>query len=243
MRRPVAFTIFACAAIASGCSGGVDTGGAARGKTPVAALANTGGLATFTTVPFRFDGSASEDPDGFIVEWAWDFGDGESTTGQVVSHTYQAGGTLDGSLTVRDNAGNEDVEDFTIEVSPLSALAGNWSLVGNPPAVLCDYAVAFPAPDLLFGLGSGSTITAVPSLTGNTLSGSFENDGRLLLSVTTTNTSLSCGAASVTSVIESLHVRFGSTTTFAGTFAILFNWSDPFCNCTALFDVAGQKDP
>jgi len=36
-----------------------------------------------------FDGSASYDPDGGnIVAWAWDFGDGSTGNGMVVTHTY-----------------------------------------------------------------------------------------------------------------------------------------------------------
>jgi PKD repeat protein len=38
-----------------------------------------------------FDGSASYDPDGgSIVSYSWDFGDGNSDTGMVVTHTYTA---------------------------------------------------------------------------------------------------------------------------------------------------------
>jgi len=38
--------------------------------------------------PVHFNGSMSTDPDGEIVAWYWDFGDGKSGAGKTVSHTY-----------------------------------------------------------------------------------------------------------------------------------------------------------
>lgn len=38
--------------------------------------------------PTHLNGSASYDPDGSIRSWMWDFGDGSTATGAVVSHTY-----------------------------------------------------------------------------------------------------------------------------------------------------------
>jgi len=60
-------------------------------------------------VPVRqeitFDASASQDPDGTIVEYHWDFGDGGEGTGVVVTHTYAEVGKVTVRLTVRDNRG------------------------------------------------------------------------------------------------------------------------------------------
>jgi PKD repeat protein len=54
----------------------------------------------------RFSGSAS-DPDGEIVSYVWDFGDGESAVGQEVSHTYVAAGEYRPVLTVTDDDGGK----------------------------------------------------------------------------------------------------------------------------------------
>jgi hypothetical protein len=47
----------------------------------------------------------SFDPDGTIVAWAWNFGDGSTSTEQNPSHTYAAAGTYTVHLTVRDEDG------------------------------------------------------------------------------------------------------------------------------------------
>ncbi|MBN1306545.1 MAG: S8 family serine peptidase [Chitinispirillaceae bacterium] len=61
----------------------------------------------------QFDGSASYDIDGPIVSYAWDFGDGETATGAIVSHTYAVAGNYTVTLTVADDLG-ETAEDIAI---------------------------------------------------------------------------------------------------------------------------------
>jgi len=56
-------------------------------------------------VPIMFDGSASSDPDGTIVSYDWDFGDGQNGSGAMVSHPYAASGTYTVTLTVTDDSG------------------------------------------------------------------------------------------------------------------------------------------
>ncbi|TDE55708.1 carbohydrate-binding protein [Nonomuraea mesophila] len=55
------------------------------------------------TVAFSSAGSA--DPDGDAITYAWDFGDGGTSTSANPSHTYQANGTFTARLTVRDSGG------------------------------------------------------------------------------------------------------------------------------------------
>jgi chitodextrinase len=59
----------------------------------------------WTGCPIQFDGSGSYAPGGFIVSYAWDFGDG--TTGQGVrpTHTYWVDSRNLVVLTVTDNLG------------------------------------------------------------------------------------------------------------------------------------------
>jgi hypothetical protein len=52
-----------------------------------------------------FDASASQDPDGAIVEYLWDFGDNHLDAGVVVTHTYAVSGAYTVSLSIMDNQG------------------------------------------------------------------------------------------------------------------------------------------
>ena len=63
-----------------------------------------------------FDGSDSIDPDGTIVSWVWDFGDGDSGNGEITSHSYAATGLYEASLTVTDDDGATDVHEFDVDV-------------------------------------------------------------------------------------------------------------------------------
>ena len=48
----------------------------------------------------QFDGSGSNDPDGFITAWDWTFGDGNIGTGESPVHTYDNAGIYDVTLVV-----------------------------------------------------------------------------------------------------------------------------------------------
>ncbi|GEM_PF-5368449 len=67
-----------------------------------------------------FSAAASTDPDGSIVSYEWDFGDGTTGSGKEVTHTYTAPGSYNVSLTVTDNSGLTDVavENVTVVEAP-----------------------------------------------------------------------------------------------------------------------------
>jgi serine protease len=67
-----------------------------------------------------FDGSASTDSDGTIESYSWTFGDGNSASGEIVSHTYANDGTYTVTLTVTDNDGDSDStsQQVTVEAIP-----------------------------------------------------------------------------------------------------------------------------
>jgi PKD repeat protein len=96
-------------------------------------------LACFSCLPpspgvreeITFDGSASFDPDGTIVSYEWDFGDGSGGAGAVVQHSYSQAGEYTVTLTVTDN----------------DQLTGSMSLsvaVGQPPMASFEYSPTSP---------------------------------------------------------------------------------------------------
>jgi len=59
------------------------------------------GPTMFSTV--TFDGSASTDSDGIIVDYAWSFGDGSTGSGKIAQHQFSAPGEFVVTLTVTDD--------------------------------------------------------------------------------------------------------------------------------------------
>lgn len=84
--------------------GGGDGGNNGQNKPPIARIApanasvNLGGTV-------EFSGANSTDPDGSVKNFAWDFGDGTSGTGAVVTHQFDITGALHVKLEVTDDKG------------------------------------------------------------------------------------------------------------------------------------------
>jgi hypothetical protein len=64
-----------------------------------------------------FDASRSADPDGATAAFSWDFGDGETGSGESVQHTYRQPGDYTVRLTVRDRQGEKDTAQLPVAVA------------------------------------------------------------------------------------------------------------------------------
>jgi PKD repeat protein len=76
-----------------------------------------------------FDGSASSDNVG-VTSYLWDFGDGTTATTATANHVYAKAGTYPAKLTVKDAAGNNATNTFTVTVRS-SALLGYIEILGG----------------------------------------------------------------------------------------------------------------
>jgi len=105
------------------------TGTPVWGLPPVADLVATPASAEVGT-PIAFDGSASSDPDGTIVDFAFAFGDGTAANGTAAArnHAYAAPGRYTITLTVTDDDGNTSTAHATVEITTTSAPSPetNW---------------------------------------------------------------------------------------------------------------------
>ena len=102
-------------------------GGAPPGNgTPTARA--TGNPSTGTApLSVNFDASASTDPDGDTLSFAWDFGNGATAPGPLASHTYTVAGSFTASVTVSDGRGGMDTANVSITVSGASPPPGGVS--------------------------------------------------------------------------------------------------------------------
>lgn len=69
-----------------------------------------------------FDAGNSEDPDGDIESYSWEFGDGGEESGQKATYAFSRAGTYMVQLTVTDSEGNRDSRTQRIRVSKPDAV-------------------------------------------------------------------------------------------------------------------------
>ena len=65
-----------------------------------------------------FNAAGSDDPDGSIVSYSWDFGDGATGSGVTPSHSYATAGTYTVTLTVTDDRAGTDVYSDDVTATP-----------------------------------------------------------------------------------------------------------------------------
>jgi PKD repeat protein len=106
-----------------------DNGGATGTTFSIKTITDRPPVASFTFAPssplagqtVSFDASASADPDGTIVGYAWGFGDSTSGSGITTNHVYSTTGSFTVTLAVTDNSGNIGTAQSTITVTTQQA--------------------------------------------------------------------------------------------------------------------------
>lgn len=147
-----------------------------------------------------FDGSASSDPNGDTLNYAWDFGDGAMGSGIMPSHIYAAAGTYAVSLIVNDGRLESNAATTTAEIAvppanraPIADAGGPYS--GDTGAVITFNGTASSDADgdpltYSWDFGDGATGTGVTPPHDYAVAGSYAislvvNDGEFDSSVAT----------------------------------------------------------
>jgi PKD repeat protein len=148
--------------------------------TPPTADAGANGSVPFDSAA-SFDGTNSTDNDQ-IASYSWDFGDGNTTTGSTVSHTYGTAGDFTVTLTVTDASGNSDSDTITVTAEDTAAPTAE---AGSNQTVAEDTSVSF----------DGSSSTDNVGVTGYTW---VFGDGTTATGVSPTHTYADPGTYTVT---------------------------------------------
>lgn len=141
--------------------------------------------------PVMFDGSASSDPNGDVLTYAWDFGNGSFGDGISATHTFVAEGTYSITLTVNDGQVSDSATTSATIVmppanrTPTADPGGPYSGNAGSPISFDGSASSDPDEDTLtyrwdFGdgtLGDGAMPTHTFSVAGNYTITLIVNDG------------------------------------------------------------------
>lgn len=98
---------------------------------PPKAICTADSTAGYAALVVQFDATASVDPDGTIVSYDWDFGDGNSASGQTPTHTYVQPGNYQAQLIVTDDQGAQDTAVESIVVMQTVTNVGPCNLPPN----------------------------------------------------------------------------------------------------------------
>jgi hypothetical protein len=150
-----------------------------------------------TDLTCSFDASGSSDPDGSLVGYDWEFGDGSTGSGVTTSRTFVSAGTRTVTLRVTDNGGATSSASrsvITTAPEPVS-LAEVGSLTGRGTSSGANWLAT-----------ATITVVAGGSVTpGVVVSGTFSSGGS---GTCTTNSSGSCSISSATINKRTLSTRF-----------------------------------
>jgi len=106
--------------------------GATVATPPVASFTISPAPPYYVGATLTFDASASEDTDGTIVSYEWDFGDDTYETGNITTHAYTSSEEYMVSLTVTDNDG---LVDTTTKIITIEKMSNAISITASPTSI------------------------------------------------------------------------------------------------------------
>ncbi len=156
----------------------------------------------------KFDASESYDPNGKVVSYHWDFGDGTTGDGVKVTHSYAEKGYYVIKLTVTDDSGATAVVRHAVTVSasgggcsgggahiPLAVITGIPSCSGGKVGVPIEFNGGYSrASDghitsYNWNFGDGTTASGV------SVSHTYQKPGRYIITLTVTDNAGATGSA------------------------------------------------
>jgi PKD repeat protein len=179
-----------------------------------------------------FDASASSDPDGTIVSYAWTFGDGTTGSGRVVTHTYARYGTYVVALTVSDSDGLTGSTSLSVRI--LGRPIASFSYLPEKP--LRGQSVAFDAsassdPDGTVASYAWTFGDGIQG-TGRTVSHAYASHGTFTVTLTVTDNE---GVTGTTSRAVRIYAP--------PTAAFVYSPAGPLEGTSVSFDASGSTDP
>jgi len=126
----------------------------------------------------QFNGSGSCDPDGEIVSYYWDFGDGTNATGVAPTHVYTTNGTYTVTLTVTDNnrATDNDTCNITVNIPPVADAGPDQTVLVNETVQFNGSGSCDPDGEIVsyyWDFGDGTTAAGVTPTHNYTVNGTF----------------------------------------------------------------------
>ena len=171
-------------------------------RAPVASFTESAEVVD-TEETISFDASDSSDPDGTIVSYLWDFGDGTTGSGVSVQHAYSQDGTYTVTLTVTDDDGATDTTEATKTVlnrSPVANFTESAHTVSTGENIHFDASESYD-PDgtivsYLWDFGDGNTATGVIA------DHAYSEDGNYTVTLTVTDDDGASATSVATKMVE-----------------------------------------
>ncbi len=169
----------------------------------------------------NFSGTGST---GTIASYAWNFGDGNTSTGSTVSHTYTTVGAFTATLTVTGSAGNTNstTQRITTTAPPVSA-----NITATPVSGTAPLAVSFSGTNstgtissYAWNFGDGNTSTGLTVSHTYTTVGTFT----ATLKVTGTLGATSSATTTITTTAPPVSAKI-TATPVSGTAPLAVNFS------------------
>ena len=171
-------------------------------RPPVASFTESA-TTVLTGEVIRFDASSSEDSDGSIIGYLWDFGDGTTAVGVKVNHAYEDDDVYTVTLTVIDDDGaiaSTSTTKTVLNRLPVASFTENATVVKKDEVIHFDASESYD-PDgniVSYFWDFGDETNA----TGVTVDHAYAEDGNYTVILTVTDDDEASSSMSDTKIVE-----------------------------------------